>query len=135
MADAGLIVIGAILVASIFIGVWLGEITAGSRRKFLLLSLLLASAPVLLLWGIFEETSHRCTEIPPNDLILAVGWMGAGCALALGSGLVGRMAFRNPFGAVAVAVVAFAALATVLAFALGVLMLGDCFTLPARYQN
>ena len=107
--DVGLIVVGVAFVALLFVGIWVGEITERSRRRFVVASLLLASAPVLLLWGTFEETSHRCTEVAPNSLILAIGWLGAGCALALGSGLVGRIAFRNPMGAVTVAALTFVA--------------------------
>jgi hypothetical protein len=134
-ADIGVIAIGVGLVACLFVGIWLGEITAHSRGKFVLVVASLTSAPVLLLWGIFEETSHRCTEIAPNGVILAVGWLGAGGALALDSGLLGRIAFRKPLGAVALAAVLFATLATLMAFAFDVLMMGDCATLPSRYRT
>lgn len=95
---------------------------------------LLVLGPSFALLGVFEAADHKCTEEPANVMIVAGGtllWLGLS---AFGATVIGRRGSVSNLGSVIFAALLFVVAVALLTPVLGVLLMGDCATLPERYR-
>lgn len=127
----------AVVVSCIATSVVLGLLFARHRsenRWPLLIGVLalVVVGPGSAILGMLESADHKCAEEPANQIIVAGGLLAWLTLSAFGATVIGRRGSVSAVGSAVLAAALFVVALVVLTPVLGLLVMGDCATMPAR---